>query len=671
MSEASSHPDEPAAVSPASARAAPRLTRIELAWLPIVGLALLAIYLPGLGNALVYDDAYLNEGLFTEYASLLPLRVRMLSYGSFVWVQALFGEGWWKQRLFNLVLHACTVLALWAFYREVLRHVSPQRDENAAAPYHRSPALGVAIGFFALNPVAVYAVGYLIQRSIVMATLFTVLALFFLSRGLRLRHIPSYAAALACYVLAVMSKEHAVLAPLVGVPLYIIVARPPASRLVIRAGAGVAVVAIAGAILYLRYGDILGKAFDEFSRLYLDQLAKLNPDARTHAYGLSILNETWLFFRYGVDWVLPWAGWMSINLRPPFPVSFLTFPQVLGVLGYIAVIAGGFVLLLRYRDGRALLGLSLLMPALLFGTELATVWVQDPFALYRSYLWAIGIPGLVFFALHGPAPRTMLGIGFVLGGLLMWQALDRVISMATPESVWTDAIAKLPDDPRSVGRWFPYLNRGSSYVEQDRFREALRDFQVSSSLGDQGMGVFNMGAILAARGRHAEALAAYDRAEKEGYNLYNLPFQKGLSLLALGRPRDALAQMEATIGMDPPSPMRELALLQLGRAAVQAGERDKAAGALEQLVQREPKNREGRYLLGMVYVMRNEPQRALSVLDPLVRDDPNGNAYYARALAHYGLRHKAEALADIDAAIHRGLDSPNVREWRTKIEALP
>jgi hypothetical protein len=54
-----------------------------------------------------------------------------------------------------------------------------------------------------------------------------------------------------------------------------------------------------------------------------------------------------------------------------------------------------------------------------------------------------------------------------------------------------------------------------------------------------------------------------------------------------------------------------------------------------------------------------------------VRDDPNGNAYYARALAHYGLRHKAEALADIDAAIHRGLDSPNVREWRTKIEALP
>jgi tetratricopeptide (TPR) repeat protein len=243
--------------------------------------------------------------------------------------------------------------------------------------------------------------------------------------------------------------------------------------------------------------------------------------------------------------------------------------------------------------------------------------------------------------------------------------------MATPDSVWTDAITKLPDDPRSVGRWFPYLNRGSSYVEQDRFREALRDFQVSSSLGDQGMGVFNMGAILAARGRHADALAAFERAEREGYNLYNLPFQRGLSLLALGRAADALKQMEATINNNPPSPMRELALLQMGRAAMQAGERDKAAWALEHLVEREPKNREGRYLLGMVYVMRKEPERAIQVLDALVRDDPNANAYYARALAHYALHHKAEALADIEAATQRGLDNANVREWRTKIQAMP
>src|SRR5512140_1630137 len=286
MPHTSSPPDEPAAVSTGSARAEPRLSRIELAWVPIVFAALLAIYLPSLGNPLVYDDSYLNEGLFTEYASLLPIRVRMLSYGSFVWIQALFGEGWWKQRLFNLFLHGAVVASLWALYREILRHVMAHEDESATAPpYYRSPALGLAVGFFALNPVAVYAVAYLIQRSTLMATLFTVLSLFFLARALRLRRAALYAGALACYALAVLSKEHAVLAPLTAMPLYILVARPPARRLAALAALGAALVTLAGGILYLRYGEILGKPFDEFSRLSLDQLAKLDPDARTHAYG--------------------------------------------------------------------------------------------------------------------------------------------------------------------------------------------------------------------------------------------------------------------------------------------------------------------------------------------------------------------------------------------------
>jgi len=54
-------------------------------------------------------------------------------------------------------------------------------------PYGESPAFWVAIGVFALNPVATYAIAYLIQRSILMATLFVALALWLFARGLRLR----------------------------------------------------------------------------------------------------------------------------------------------------------------------------------------------------------------------------------------------------------------------------------------------------------------------------------------------------------------------------------------------------------------------------------------------------------------------------------------------------
>ena len=640
-----------------------RVSRAELAWVPVVLAALAAIYLPGLGNALVFDDSYLTEGLFADYASLLELRTRWLSYGSFVWLQALAGEGWWKQRLANLAIHAGVVVALWALYREILRHLEP-------SGFERSPALGLAIGIFALNPVAVYAVAYLIQRSILLATLFVVLALWLFARGLAQRRPLLHAAALASYALAVLSKEHAILAPLAAVPLYIVVARPPGKRLALIAAAGLAVVCVAGLVLRLKYGEILGKPFDEYSHVYLAQLARLNPDAARLAYPLSIENQAWLFFEYGARWFLPYEGWMSINLRPPFPVKLATFPQAIGLPAYLALIAGGFWLVIRHRDWRALVGLSLLLPALLFATEFATVWVQDPFVLYRSYLWAIGLPGIAFFVLHGPSWKVLAAIGAVLGALLAWQSLDRVASLATAEKAWTDAIEKLPRDPRSVGRWFPYLNRGSDYVERNQFGLAMKDFEVSSTLGDMGMGAFNMGAVLAAAGRHAQAMNAFASAEKQGYNLYNLPFQRGQSLAALGKPAEAYREFEAARALNPPSPTREILLLQSGRTALQLGRNDEAAAQLGAVVGRDPRHKEARFLLGMALLAKDEHERAFALMDALVREDQAGAAYFGRALAHYGLKHRAEALADIESAVRIGPDNASLREWQAKIRAM-
>jgi protein O-mannosyl-transferase len=644
-------------------------------WLPLVLVALLVIYLPGLGNALVFDDGYLADGeLFADYASAFQLRERILSYGSFVWLQAIFGEGWWKQRLFNLLLHCSVVVSLWALYRELLRHVEvapAEPHEAPSAPLHQSPALGLAIGFFALNPVAVYAVAYLIQRSILMATLFVVLGLWFFARGLAERRPSLHILALACYVLAVMSKEHALLAPLAAAPLYILVARPSMGRLALVATIGAIVVAAAAALLSHRYGHILGKAFDEYSHIYLAQLARIDPAAEKNAFALSILNQAYLFFHYGLRWLLPAAEWMSINLRPPFPVSLASFPHVLGIFAYAGVLIGGFFLLLRYRDWRTLAGVSLLMPALLFATEFATVWVQDPFVLYRSYLWAISVPGLLVVMLHGPSARTLAIVGLALAAGLSWQALDRIWSLSTVESAWTDAIRKLPNDPRSVGRWFPYLNRGSFYAEHNQFKLALRDFEASAALGDLGIGSFNKGSILGAEGQHAKALEAFDEAERQGYKLYNLPFQRAMSLMALGKPAEAYQQLLATHAMSPPSPTRELMYLHLGRLGMQLGKADEAIASLRQLATHDPKNKEGRFLLAMAHVMKNEHADALRIADELLREDSSGGTYYARALANFGLKRKAEALADIENALRQSPGNSNLLQWQEKIRAMP
>ena len=97
-----------------------RLTTLLYALALSAGLA--ALYSFGISNQLVFDDGRLTDGtVFGQYGKLLQLKSRMLSYGSFVWIQDILGEGWWKQRIVNIVLHIETALTLYAFVLQLLQ----------------------------------------------------------------------------------------------------------------------------------------------------------------------------------------------------------------------------------------------------------------------------------------------------------------------------------------------------------------------------------------------------------------------------------------------------------------------------------------------------------------------------------------------------------------------
>lgn len=649
------------------------------AWAWPLGILLLvgAIYVPGLQHALVFDDGFLTDGSLAAYGGgFSELKPRWLAYGSFVWLNDLFGADWWKQRIVNLLLHVAVVAALWAWYRELLGHIEVSQDEvgtpaGKATRYQDSPALWLALGFFALNPVAVYAVAYLVQRSILMATLFVVLALWAVTRGLAGRHWGHYLLAFVCYIAAVLSKEHALMAPLAVLPLYILIRRPPLARLAALGVVAGLAIGLVGTLLWMRYGEIIGKPFDEFSRIYLAQLAAFGPDVERNAYALSIVNQTWLFFKYGLLWVLPYIGWMSIDMRPPFPVSLGQLPQILGVLGYLGVIGLGFYLLIKRRDGLALLGLCLLIPALLFATEFATVWVQDPFVLYRSYLWAVGIPGLVFFIFQGMRTPALLATGLILGGLFVVQGVDRVYTFATPERAWGDAIDKLSDDPRAVGRWRPYLARGHIYLEQGRASYAITDYLAASKLGDMGMGSFDLGVAYALSGKLDEALGAFQSAQAAGYDAPALYYHRGAALHGLKRFAEALEQFDMALKRAPPAPLRLDILAHQGKTALAAGNTETAVAALRQVLHADPKHQEGRLALGYAYIRALRFEEALREFDYLVPLWRDSTVYYGRAVANYYLKRKTAALADIDAALGFGTGNPKIAQLRARILAMP
>ncbi len=626
-------------------------------WLAALLLGVGVIYFPGLDNGFVFDDRHLESGeLMRDYGSLTALKPRMLSYGSFVWVEALVGEGWWKQRVVNLVLHFGVALALLALWRTLAARVRwpeelVERPDLAAS---RDAAVFLGVAVFAFNPMAVYAVAYLIQRSIVMATLFVVLACLFFVRGLLGRPLANFTLAAFCYLLAMLSKEHALMAPALAVPLYLFLRRPSPRQAALIVGASVLVVAAIAAILIGRHGSIIGVTFDELSRIYVDQLKAIDPGIDARVYPLSLINQMKLFFGYGALWLLPNTGWMSIDLRPAFPLSVSDWKALAGTAGFVGMLLAAAWLLVWREGPLRFLGLCLSIPLLLFATEFATVWIQDPFVLYRSYLWAIAIPGLVLLLFVGTRPKVLYLIALALSVLLIGLSVERVSSFASTLTVWSDAIDKLDADApaNAVGRWRPYLNRGSYYLENDQPQLAYPDFAQADALGElQGSARFNMGVSLLLMKRPAEAVDSFNLAEKRGFRHPGLFYQRAQALAASGGFDAAIADYARALPLESDPRLQRHYRLRRADAAMKARRYEIATEEFQQILRDTPRDYEVRLGLAMSYLGAQNQMAAGLLIDELLAERAHHAAFYGRALLRNARGEKAEALADIGRAL--------------------
>ena len=170
-----------------------RFLRNPAPWLLalIIVAAVILLYGPFLWNPLVFDDMYFFLDAKTAYEyghSFFHFDLRWLPYASLGWTANLLGLDLIWFRLGNLLLHVANVIALFIFLRKLLSAIQPTERGLSAQWLAFFGAL-----IFALHPVAVYGAGYLIQRTILMATLFVLLMAGFYfglipPQGLRLFH---------------------------------------------------------------------------------------------------------------------------------------------------------------------------------------------------------------------------------------------------------------------------------------------------------------------------------------------------------------------------------------------------------------------------------------------------------------------------------------------------
>ncbi len=498
-----------------------------------------ALYLPFLGNPPFFDD----ENFFKAPGSALEqgfvFATRWLPYWSLGLTWQFFGSEPAAFRLGNLVLHLGSVLVLFFLLRRLLRLARPDRDAGL-------PAFAGAL-LFALHPVAVFAVGYIIQRTILMATLFSLLTWWALLRGsINARHGWLYASALF-FFLAVYAKEHAVtgLAGCAALLGWLARSRDAQGRPLVRLSrhhgvvfllyAGVAALALASHL------GILATPYEP-SVSYL--LAELQFSEHL-AYPYSVLTQTGLFFKYLLLWLVPNAAWVSIDMREPIATAWLPYGWfVLALLGYLLV-----SLRLLWRGGEAgLWGLLLLLPWLLFATELATVRIQEPFVLYRSYLWMPLSLGLAFaLFVSRLAPRLAGTLTATVAITYAAFAANQLYTFSQPLFVWDQAARLVENRPGLAGLDRIYHNRGQAFYDLGIPDRALSDYNKAIEIAPiLPYSYNNRGALLYDLRRYEEALADFNRAIDISRGRAGNPLMgRGLVYLAMGRPQEALADFRS------------------------------------------------------------------------------------------------------------------------------
>jgi tetratricopeptide (TPR) repeat protein len=616
----------------------------------LFGLLLFAItvilYSQSLSNPLVFDDlpVFVEETLKWYGTSVFKLDLRWFAYASFGWTYDLFGMNLFWYRAGNLVLHAATSILLFVFFRRLLSLAAQPQEAEQQTHW---PAFCAAL-VFALHPVTVYGVAYLVERTIIMATLFGIASLFCYMEGLARDRFKWFLWSAVFYFLAVFSKEHSVMIPAVAAALTLLLQKP-SLPLIKKIWIPFVLYFAIGLLIVLRAKGVLGAPYEPYAAKILARMSEQQPGFNIeNAYGLSVITEGFLFFKYLFLWVVPYVGEMAVDIRQPFATHFTSMPQLPGFIAFLIypIVATKFLL----KGGRTgLIGFGLLFPWLLYLTELSSIRIQEPFVLYRSYLWLSGFLVVLLALLSAASRKTNLILIFVLCPILAALAWNRLDTFSSNLKLWSDVISKIGDE-KLLGSERGYINRGGAYLELRNLPEAQKDFKKAIALNPQKADSYlNAGIANLLEGNLKEAQQHFDTAIKLQPEFPEVYLNFGIIKFKQGQIEEALQHYNKALKFKPDYAD---AYLNRGVLFMQTGRHAEALNDFSRSLEIRPKNADAYLNRGLIYLKLGNIQESFNDLDEAIHFNPNlANAYMNRGIVNMMQQHVDSALIDLSKAL--------------------
>lgn len=551
-----------------------------------------------------------------------------------------FAIDWWRGKgnpapflVTNIIIHAATAVATLALLLLVFQR-------SGAPPLTSWILASAATAIWAIHPIQVQAVTYVVQRMASMVALFMLITVIAYVRGrLTGRHGFWYPVAILAAVAAWFSKENAYILPALILLAEYTLCRDPGER--IRSRADMAILALPVVIIIYLILDLAvfrGPVWNYVVPGYAHRDFTLSERLLTQ--------PRVIFFHLG-QMLMPLPERFSIEHEFALSTNLWTpWTTPLALAGILIWIVSGIWLALRSRFP-AVGFLVLWVPATL-AVESSVIALEIVFE-HRMYLPSAGLAGLAGLGLMKLAERRLRAAAIGLAGLittgLFTATLYRIPTWRTPVTLYEHAVRHAPGVPRA------WTNLATAYEDQDRSLEAIAAYTRALSLEpNRAIAHLNRGSSHRKLGNFVAAEADYRRFIELEPDDYRGPYALGALHAATGRYDEAIRWLTAAnqLNARTPLPLRELADVYFA-----AGRPDATVTALEGARGRDPAIATAEYfdLLGAAYGRLGRYDEAIEAFGRALRMDPAlVTALLHRAFAYLRSGRFEAALADFDSA---------------------
>lgn len=568
-------------------------------------LACLALYAWTLDFPMVFDDyTYLIDNpLFKDpdkFSYLLQFRefvlrpakmgvdpdfavnfvLRPVAYATFAINEAIDGFTPRGFRAVNIMIHGFNSALVCGLFSTLLRCSRLKIGEGS-----RFFIPAVAAFLFAVHPLAIESVTYIIQRFTSLAALFVLLSLWLHFSSLKPGRngwgaLLLEGAAVIAMLLAMQTKECSFAAPFLAVVLDWLLIGTPIVMALRRSILLLALSPIIPTLVMLTSG-IMNNGQIDLRESFNIVNSRDNPLDHWH-YIVTQLTVVMHYIR-----LMFWP--FGLNLDPEWPryQSLLQAPVAAAFSGIVVLFASAGWWLRRQRDEArpALVFVSLVWYFASISISSGLVPLPDMVAEHRSYLPSIGIFVIVACLLDLARCRlngfrswtraVIPATSALILGLLSWRTCQRNQVWSTDESLWKDTTAKSPGKFRSWG---------------------------------------NLGVAYSSAGKEEKAVECYRTALKIEPNFQNGIFNLSNSLLRLNRPQESLEVTLKLIDLDKNNARKPSVAYTLGLGLTGVGRHDEALDIFKSILAANPKDAQALKAAGLVYCRKGLPHLALDHL---------------------------------------------------------